>query len=148
MSPKSYVITRAIVNRLKKENITFQFDELNGCISFNYNNKKFTMNVDNFPFQPPKLLEVDNKLIDYAKSSNGISNIIHDVFGLKCLCCISILCPYTWNLMNKFTDIVNEYEKFMNIINDAKNYKLLIENNVFCDLPLELVNNINSYLKV
>ena len=30
------------------------------------------MNVDNFPFQPPKLLEVDNKLIDYAKSSNGI----------------------------------------------------------------------------
>ena len=40
MSPKSYVITKAIVNRLKTENITFQFDELNGCISFNYNNNK------------------------------------------------------------------------------------------------------------
>jgi hypothetical protein len=148
MSVKTHILSRAIINRLGKENISFSFDKFNGTIEFEYNNKIFSMQVENFPFQPPKLLKVDNKLIDYAISSSGVFNIIRDVFGLQCLCCISILCPNTWNLMNKFTDIVNEYEKFMNIIKTANNYKILLINNKFDVLPLDVINEINTYLKV
>jgi hypothetical protein len=148
MSVKTHILSRAIINRLGKENISFSFDKFNGTIEFEYNNKIFSMQVENFPFQPPKLLKVDNKLIDYAISSSRVFNIIRDVFGLQCLCCISILCPNTWNLMNKFTDIVNEYEKFMNIIKTANNYKILLINNKFDVLPLDVINEINTYLKV
>ena len=148
MSVKTHILSRAIINRLGKENISFSFDKFNGTIEFEYNNKIFSMQVENFPFQPPKLLKVDNKLIDYAISSSRVFNIIRDVFGLQCLCCISILCPNTWNLMNKFTDIVNEYEKFMNIIKTANNYKILLINNKFDVLPLDVINEINNYLKV
>lgn len=148
MSGKTHILSSAITNRLSKENISFNFDEFNGVIEFKYNNKIFSMQVENFPFQPPKLLKVDNKLIDYAISSSGVFNIIRDVFGLQCLCCVSILCPNTWNLMNKFTDIVNEYEKFMNVIKAANNYKILLINKKFDVLPLEVINEIISYLKV
>ena len=148
MSVKTHILSRAIISRLGKENISFSFDKFNGTIEFEYNNKIFSMQVENFPFQPPKLSKVDNKLIDYAISSSRVFNIIRDVFGLQCLCCISILCPNTWNLMNKFTDIVNEYEKFMNIIKTANNYKILLINNKFDVLPLDVINEINTYLKV
>ena len=144
---RKYHITRAIKNRLNREGIKYNYNEKKGTIEFTYNKKNFDMFVENYPFRPPTKIKVDNKYIDYAIMSNEIQNIIYKFFEIRCLCCISILCPNTWSVMTKFSDVIDEYENFMSIINSANNYKILKSNRILDKFPDEIEFIIMSFLK-
>ena len=119
---RKYHITRAIKNRLNREGIKYNYNEKIGTIEFNYNKKNFDM-------------------------SNEIQNIIYKFFEIRCLCCISILCPNTWSVMTKFSDVIDEYENFMSIINSANNYKIMKSNRILDKFPNEIEYIIMSFLK-
>jgi|SaaInlStandDraft_7_1057024.scaffolds.fasta_scaffold00471_12 hypothetical protein len=140
-------LPKAAINRLNKEKLEFDYNKEKNIIEFKYNNNKYGMSVDNFPFRPPLKFSVNNKIVNYQEMSINIQNILSDVFNIKCLCCISIFCPNTWHLSFKFMDIVNEYEKFTGIINAAHNYKLLKDKGILNSLPKEINEEILKFLR-
>ncbi len=141
-------LSRAVINRLKRENINYNFDVNKQVIEFEYNDKLYSMSVENFPFRPPSKFSVNNKIVSYPEMSRKNFIILRDVFNVKCLCCMSILCPNLWHLSYKFMDIIKEYEKFTGIINAAHNYKLLKDKGILINLPKEIIEEILNFLRL
>ena len=56
-------LSRAVINRLKRENINYNFDVNKQVIEFEYNDKLYSMSVENFPFRPPSKFSVNNKIV-------------------------------------------------------------------------------------
>ena len=141
------ILVKAVENRLKRENINYQFDKDKGSILFFHKNKKFKIFVNNFPFRPPTKFSVDDVEVSYSNMASEIQFYLKSFFNIRCLCCISILCPNNWYISNSFTDILNEYENFIGLINTIKNYKLLKESYFFTRFPYEIEEHIISYIK-
>ena len=150
-------MSKIIINRLKRMNEvhsieSYSINDINNSILIKpiNDNNKYRIYVENFPFKPPIKLEVNDKFVNYAILSSDVSHIIFKYFNAQCLCCQSLFCPNNWYITNSFSDVINEYKKFMNIINSAKNIKILTDENLggFNRIPDEIISKIMEFVSI
>ena len=149
---------RLIEKRVNKELTNFKYilnkeDKTNGKFTlefdFSNNNKQYNikLSLDNYPFNPPSYLFINNKRILYSSFSFPNSLINNYILKYKKYPSqITILCEYNWNHTLTILDIVNEY---FNFINDLKNIKYELEVNKIMlkiKLPDEIIVELLSFL--
>ena len=138
--------------RIKKEldsskNITYYDIEehLKGELSINICYKdRCIINIilpKNYPFYPPRELNVNFKKVTYYMLGNN--DIIRRYFNKRCLCCTSKLCAKNWNPIVKLTEICDEYDKFKDIINASNVIKFVEKKEL---LNEDVLNIIVSYI--
>ena len=144
MSVDNDHLKKIVVNRIKNENLKYNYCCHSNEITFHYKKNKYSLLVKSYPFRVPRKLKVNNQLINYNDISNKYNEYLKKYFNIECLCCSSILCENNWLISYKFTDISKEYENFMNIIKYIENILIIKEKNA---LPQEILINVIDYLK-
>ena len=137
-------LKKIVVNRIKNENLKYNYCSHSHEITFYYKKNKYNLLVKSYPFRAPRKLKVNDQLINYNDISNNYNKYLKKYFNIECFCCSSILCENNWNIFYKFTDISKEYENFTNIIKYIKGILIIKEKNI---LPQEILINIIDYLK-
>ena len=143
----SNTISKIVKNRLNKEYINYSYFPDTNTIRFVKNNNLYSINIDNFPFRPPKNLMVNNVKIEYFKLPMNIKKNLFKFFNIYCLCCSSILCQNNWKITYNFLKIVNEYEFNVQLINYIKNYEIIKKSDLYKRIPNEIDFVIMDYLK-
>lgn len=86
-------------------------------ITDDYNNKyKFDLPCC-YPFEPPLNIVWNEKQYYTIVSfpSSKFSNILKKEYGIKCLCCYSLLCKNIWRFDKKISDIINQLKNIKKI---------------------------------
>jgi len=109
-----------------------------------------------YPFKPPILL-INNLSYNYCYRINNIKHNNYSAivltelnrkFGLKCLCCETLMCNGLWSPSVHISHILDEYKKFKEIKRYLNAYCALLELNTQLDnlLPIEMIEKIRDYI--
>ena len=122
---------------------TYDYNAEDNTISFQYENKNITMQIDNFPFKPPQMSINDKPLIYY---SSTFPRRLWDRYMLlypdKCPCCKSILCENNWTPCFRLGNILTEYNTFTEKLKMIS--RILVFEHSF--LPDDMIREIVSFL--
>ena len=135
------------------------YDDDNPTPSFNQNRFKITVKPDNntlsftfddnYPFRAPKLsINGIDSYRCYRTHDPIILSEYNRLFGKKCMCCETILCPANWGPMYRIEKVIDEYKINKRVKRYLCCYKWLLKINEEHDfvLPIEIIEYIRDKL--
>ena len=106
---------------------------------------------DHYPFKPPTLLINGEKYYKcYQISSATALTELDRKFGIKCMCCETVMCggKGKWSPAIRVSNILDEYKRFRAMKRYLNSYRALLQLNACLGymLPLEMIEIIRDFL--
>ncbi len=121
----------------------YEYNMEDNTVSFQYKNKNIFMQLNDFPFRPPKI-QINNTPFSYCPSAypKRLWGRYMRLYPNNCLCCKSIICDNNWSPAFRLGQVLSEYNEFTEKLKTIA--KILVFEHSF--LPDDMIWEIVSFL--